>query len=239
MKDKAKILIVEDEPLIADNIAFVLEDEDYSVVGKAIDTDEAMNLIDSEKPDIIMLDISLDDEDEDGIDLANIINEKYQIPFIFVTSHSDKLTINRVKKTNPAGFIVKPFKAAEILSTVAIVSYKSKNGKQVAGNQSDNGFFVKQGHDLVKIMHNDILYVKADDNYTTIVLENAKILASLNLKSLAKKLPQTKYIRIHRSYMVNISRITRISHRYVYVDTHAIPLGKGYYAKLQELITTL
>ena len=239
MKTKANILIVEDEPLIADDIAFILEDEGYTVAGKAIDTQEAVELIDSEKPDMILLDISLDDDDEDGIDLANMINEKYQIPFIFITSHSDKLTINRVKKTNPAGFIVKPFKAAEIISTLAIVSYKSKNIEQVYDKTSEDGFFVKQGHDLVKIMNKEILYVKAEDNYTSIVLEDDKILASLNLKSLAEKLPQSQYIRIHRSYMVNISRITRISHRYVYVDHHEIPLGKGYYAKLQELITTL
>ena len=239
MKTKAKILIVEDEPLIADDIAFILEDEGYQIAGKAIDTKEAINLIDSEQPDIILLDISLDDDDEDGIDLANIINEKYQIPFVFITSHSDRLTINRVKKTNPYGFIVKPFTPSEIISTIAIVAYKAIKEKQKATSQSDNSFFVKQGHDLVKIMNKDILYVKADDNYTSIVLENKKILASLNLKALAAKLPQTQYIRIHRSYMVNISRITRISHRFVYVENHEIPLGRGYYTKLQELITTL
>jgi DNA-binding LytR/AlgR family response regulator len=235
---KPHILIVEDEPLIADNIAFILEDEGYKVVGKAIDVEEALELIENTKPGLILLDISLDG-DEDGVELAHIINQKYQIPFIFITSHSDKLTINRVKKTNPCGFIVKPFKAAEVISTLAIVTYKSANKHSGIQHENKESFFVKQGHDLVKIKYADILYVKADDNYTLIVLKDTQILASLNLKSLAEKLPKNEFIRIHRSYMVNISKITRISHRFIYIETNKIPLGRGYYTKLQELITTL
>jgi len=238
LKTKPQILIVEDEPLIADDIAFILEDEGYKVVGKAIDTEEAVELIEKTNPDIILLDISLEGDDEDGIDLANRINETYKIPFVFITSHADKLTINRVKKTNPCGFILKPFKASDIISTLAIVSYKSKTKNPITA-ETDESFFVKQGHDLVKIKYADILYVKADDNYTFIVKEDKKILASLNLKSLSEKLPKNLFFRIHRSYMINIKRITRISHRFVYIGTHEIPLGRGFYAKLQELITTL
>ena len=187
---------------------------------------------------MILLDISLDDDDADGIDLANIINEKYQIPFIFITSHSDKLTINRVKKTNPCGFIVKPFRASEITSIVAIAQYKSQNNT-LKNHETDDSFFIKQGHDFIKIKYNDILFLKAEDNYSSIVLENKKILSSLNLKTLENKLPQNQFIRIHRSYMVNISKISRISHRFVYTDNKEIPLGRGYFHKLQELIITL
>ncbi len=238
MKNKVKILIVEDEPLIADDIAFLLEDEGYDVVGKAIDTQEAVSIIESKQPDIILLDISLENDDEDGIDLANKINKDYQIPFIFITSHSDKLTINRVKKTNPCGFIVKPFKPAEIISTVAIAHYKSKN-KTVKIAKPEGSFFIKQGHDLVKVNHADILFIKAEDNYTSIVTDSKKILASLNLKALSEKLPDNQFVRIHRSYMINIAKITRISHRFVYINDTEIPMGKGNFKMLQEFIMTL
>ena len=233
-----KILIVEDEPLIADDIAFILEDEGYKIVGKAIDTSEALSIITAQKPDLILLDISLDDDD-DGVDLAQKINKDYHIPFIFITSHTDKLTINRVKKTSPCGFIVKPFKAAEILSTVAIALYKSRKIQSTASKTSGESFFVKQGHDLVKIGFSDILYIKAEDNYTTVYLPDKKVLASINLKSLTEKLPSNQFLRIHRSYVVNISKITRISHRFVYIDEHEIPLGKGNFQMLQEFIMTL
>ena len=237
-KTKHKILIVEDEPLIADDIAFILEDESYTVVGKAIDTEEAITLIEQEKPDMILLDISLEGDDEDGIDLAHIINEKYQIPFVFITSHSDKLTINRVKKTNPCGFIVKPFKAPEIISTLSIALYKNRVNTP-KDNTETGSFFVKQGHDLVKIQFDEILYVKAEDNYTSIVTENNDILASLNLKAITEKLPEKQFVRVHRSYLVNLKKIIRISHRFVIVGSHEVPIGKKHYQILQDYITTL
>jgi len=239
LKIKYNILIVEDEPLIADDIAFILEDGGYNVVGKALDTREALQYIDKASVDMVLLDISLDDDDEDGIDLAHIINEKYALPFIFITSHTDKLTINRVKKTNPCGFITKPFNAPDILSILSIALYKRHKNLSNNSNNTSESFFVKQGHDLIKIKHEDILFLKADDNYTSIVLYDDKILASLNLKTLSEKLPRKYFVRIHRSYVVNISKIIRISHRFVYIDKHEIPLGRGYYATLQELITML
>jgi DNA-binding LytR/AlgR family response regulator len=238
MKETVKILIVEDEPLIADDLAFILEDEGYEVIGKAIDFDEAKELL-KQKPDLVLLDISLDG-DEDGIEVAQYINEKYQIPFIFVTSHSDKLTINRVKKTNPCGFIVKPFKASEIRSGISIVLYKNKQ-KNVPKpkNMSSDSFFIKIGYDLVKIKYDDINYIKAEDNYTTIFMDNEDYLASMNLKSIAGKLPENQFLRIHRSYIINIKKIDRISHRFVYINGSEVPVGKNHYQKLQEFINML
>jgi DNA-binding LytR/AlgR family response regulator len=229
-------LIVEDEPLIADNIAFILEDEGYEVIGKAIDTEEAIAFLEHELPDLLLLDISLDGDDEDGVDLAHTINNNYQVPFVFITSHADKLTINRVKKTNPKGFIIKPFKPADILSTLAIVFYKNKTPQNT---HTETSFFVKQGHDLIRIQFKDILYIKAEDNFTSIVLADKKILASLSLKAITDKLPTKMFYRIHRSYIININKIDRISDRFVYVFSHEIPLGKTYNHKFKKHINTL
>ncbi len=239
MNPEVKILIVEDEPLIADDIAFILEDEGYEITGKAVDTKEAIEILENKNPDIVLLDISFDGDDEDGIDLANIINEKYRVPFIFITSYSDKLTINRVKKTDPAGFIVKPFTASEIISTIAIVHYKTGKKGDTAHDKKGDSFFIKVGHDLVKIQFDDIFYIKAEDNYTSLVKEDESILASISMKALSEKLPDNQFVRIHRSYMVNIAKITRISHRFVYVGKHEVPIGRNHYQKLQEFITTL
>jgi len=236
LKHKHRILIVEDEPLIADNIAFILEDEGYEVVGKAIDTEEAIAILESTAIDLVLLDISLEGDDEDGVDLAHTINKNYHIPFVFITSHADKLTINRVKKTNPKGFIIKPFKPADILSTLAIVFYKSKAPQNT---HAETSFFIKQGHDLIRIQFKDILYIKAEDNFTSIVLADKKVLASLNLKAIADKLPAKMFYRIHRSYIININKIDRISDRFVYVSSYEIPLGKTYNHAFKTYINTL
>jgi len=237
MKEKIRILIVEDEPLIADDLSFILQDEGYEVIGSAIDFDEAKALL-KQQPDLVLLDISLDG-DEDGIDVAQYINAHHQIPIIFVTSHSDRLTINRVKKTNPCAFIVKPFKAGEIASAISIALYKSKQKALVKPKQENDHFFIKIGYDLVKIKYDDINYIKAEDNYTTIYLKDDDLLASMSLKLLSEKLPSEQFVRIHRSYLINIKRIERISHRFVYIDGQEVPIGKNHYQKLQDIINMI
>jgi len=124
-----KILIVEDEPLISEDIASIITKEGYQVIGQAYDGISAMDIIHNRKPDIVLLDISLDHQ-MSGIDIAKIINDKYNIPFIFITSYSDKQTLDQAKNLLPEGYIVKPFKKKDILATLEIVAHRVKIQKQ-------------------------------------------------------------------------------------------------------------
>ena len=101
-------MIVEDEPLIAENIAFYLNNSSFTVCGIAYDDEEAKMFLENGFPDAVVLDINLASE-MNGIDLAALINDKYSVPFIFLTSYADKETIERAKKVKPWGYIVKPF----------------------------------------------------------------------------------------------------------------------------------
>lgn len=114
-----KILIVEDEPLIAKNIGMYLNNNDYEVSAIAYDADEALHQLKRQPPDLAILDINLESE-KDGIEIAEYINQNNFIPFIYLTSYSDKETIERAKKTNPSGFIVKPFNEKTLYATIAI-----------------------------------------------------------------------------------------------------------------------
>jgi DNA-binding NarL/FixJ family response regulator len=124
-----KILIVEDEPLICEDLANILTKEGYQVIGQAYDGIAAMDIIHNRKPEIVLLDISLDHQ-MSGLDIAKIINEKYAIPFIFITSYSDKQTLDQAKNLLPEGYIVKPFKKKDILATLEIVAHRVKIQKQ-------------------------------------------------------------------------------------------------------------
>lgn len=122
-----KILIVEDEPLIAEDIAFVLKKNDYHVSGIAYYEEDAY--VELEKnPDMILLDINLNGI-QSGIRIAEIINEKYQLPFIYLTSYSDKHTIEKAKHTEPSGYLVKPFSDAGLYSAIeiALFNHAQKN----------------------------------------------------------------------------------------------------------------
>lgn len=103
-----KLLIVEDEFVIAHNLAQIVQNIGYGVMGTAKSAEEALKKIKSEKPDLVLLDINIIG-DKDGVDLAKEINETYKIPFIYITSYADTTTINRMNSTKPLGYILKPF----------------------------------------------------------------------------------------------------------------------------------
>lgn len=127
-----KILIVEDEPLIAKNIGMYLNNNDFEVSGIAYDADEALFQLKRNTPDFAILDINLE-SDKDGIQLAEHINQHYNIPFVYLTSYSDKDTLDRAKKTNPYGYIVKPFNDKTLFTTIeiALSNHAIQNNRHV------------------------------------------------------------------------------------------------------------
>jgi len=120
---KLSILIVEDEALIAKDIEYSLLQLGYAITGIAYDGVEALDHLQRIKPDLVLLDIELKDG-LTGIDIANILNEKYKIPFIFLTSYSDPGTIDMVKKTLPFGYVLKPFSERELFSAIELAAYR-------------------------------------------------------------------------------------------------------------------
>jgi DNA-binding NarL/FixJ family response regulator len=114
-----RVLIVEDEPLIAKNIGMYLNNNDYEVSAIAYDPEEALFQLKRNPPDLAILDINLE-SDRDGIEVARYINQHNSIPFVFLTSYSDKDTLERAKQTNPYGYIVKPFNDKTLFATIEI-----------------------------------------------------------------------------------------------------------------------
>lgn len=131
-EEKIKVLIVEDEPLIAEGIKMHLANTNFNVVGMAYDDEEAMYLLQTKKLDIAILDVNLESV-KDGIQIAEYINKSYPMPFIYLTSYSDKGTMDRAKHTSPAGFIVKPFNKKTLLATleIAVSNFTTINNQHV------------------------------------------------------------------------------------------------------------
>jgi len=114
-----QILIVEDEPVIAENIAHYLSNNDFKVFGIAYDDDEALMFLENGTPDAAILDINLGSQ-SNGIELAHLINERFRLPFIFLTSYADRQTIEKAKLVKPWGYIVKPFNEKSLLVNIEI-----------------------------------------------------------------------------------------------------------------------
>ncbi|OYU80320.1 MAG: hypothetical protein CFE23_09640 [Flavobacterium sp. BFFFF1] len=125
---KPVVLIVEDELIIALDIKEILEEEGYDAIINIVTVDDAIHAVENLNPSIVLIDINLK-QDKDGIDLGTYLLEKDKTPFIYITSYSDKTTLERVSETRPYGYIVKPFKSIDIKTTVSIVlnNFKHRN----------------------------------------------------------------------------------------------------------------
>ncbi|MBX2925257.1 MAG: response regulator [Chitinophagaceae bacterium] len=123
-----KVCIVEDEPLIAEDIASNLRRRNYEVAGVAYAAEEAMDMLRKKLPDIVLVDINLDGK-QDGIMLARQITSELSLPFIYITSYSDKKTLELAKDTQPAGYVVKPFTEAGLFATleIALHNHRQRN----------------------------------------------------------------------------------------------------------------
>lgn len=124
----ANILIVEDEVTIACDIAFNLEAHDFAIVDVVYSAEDAIPILDIKKVDLVMLDINLDGL-LSGIDLAQKLDQEYDIPFIFLTSYADNETIAKASATFPASYLVKPFKENDLAPAVKIALAKRKGNK--------------------------------------------------------------------------------------------------------------
>ncbi len=128
MKNK-RVLIVEDDEVTAMNLKMSLEKQGYSVASIADDAISAKSKIKVYDPDIVIIDISLQESD-DGIMLANYIREKQLMPFIFLTAHTDDHIIEDASKTEPYGYIIKPFDPSNLHATIQMALYKYDQEKK-------------------------------------------------------------------------------------------------------------
>ncbi len=117
-----KALIIEDEPLIAEDIRDCLSNMDYQPVDVAYSKEQAFRFLEKYDLDIVLLDINLGSK-TDGIEIAKVINEKYKIPFIYLTSYSDKATLELAKITRPWGYLVKPFQEHDLFTSLEIALF--------------------------------------------------------------------------------------------------------------------
>ena len=229
---KATILIVEDEPLIADDIAGILEKHQYKVSDIVDEAKDALESLEEHSVDLALLDINIEG-DIDGIELA----KKITIPFIFLTSYYDQKTLNRVKETQPAGYIVKPFNENELIANIDLALARKKQ-KLIPSGEPEK-LFVRKDQEIVSVMSDEILYVEAFDNYAYLFTQSDKYIISHTLKSIEEKLLPLGFLRIHRSYLINFEKIDSISEGYVFIHGHKVLIGKSYKKEFFERLEML
>lgn len=120
---KANILIVEDERVVAADLEDRLLGIDYGVCGRVSSGEEALAMIEKDRPNLVIMDIKLEGR-MDGIEAAGLIRERYSIPVVFLSAFSDEHILERAKITEPFGYLLKPLQTRELRSTIEIALYK-------------------------------------------------------------------------------------------------------------------
>jgi PAS domain S-box-containing protein len=363
---KTRILVVEDESIVAKDIQKTLEKLGYEVPATASSAAMAYEKLEAVHPDLVFLDIKLKGE-EDGIDIAGHIKERYNIPVIFLTSYVDQETLDRAKVTEPYGYIVKPFNESDLKTTVEMALFKFSRDREVRDDQQrlanalgrveeaiiitdiegritylneragnlvgygsasaigldlfqlisvelegssgikkeqlldamkkdetvemrdchviikrdntsvassftaspvhdeknvylgaaiviadkqttieqpvqvsemqmtlldnqviQNSFFVKKGSMLVKVYLDNIQWIQAMDNYVIIQTTSDQFVIHSTMKDIEIKLPATRFLRVHRSYIIPIEKINVLDENTVLIGDKTIPIGKSY-----------
>jgi len=132
--NKPRILIVEDEAVVAENLEKVIADCGYDVVGRAASADDAVNAAIELKPDLILMDIVLLGE-KNGIDASYEIKEKIDIPIIFLTAYSNLDLIDRAKSVEPYAYIIKPFQDRQLFASIEMALYKCRMERKLKGSE--------------------------------------------------------------------------------------------------------
>jgi DNA-binding LytR/AlgR family response regulator len=225
-----KILIVEDEMLIAANIANQLESIGYEVIGIIPRGEEAIKVVQNDKPDLVLMDINLKGE-LDGVETAKLMQVDGEIPIIYLTANADEGSFKRAKATNPYAFLSKPFKKLDLKNALELASDRilaEKNEPQfnIEKFVLADRIFVRHNEVMVKIIIDDIYYLEADRNYCQVFTKNNTYLLVNTLKNMEDKLPLEQFQRIHRSFIVNINHVDEVAQNNITVGGKILPLSK-------------
>ncbi|MDA0972186.1 MAG: response regulator [Bacteroidetes bacterium] len=246
------VLVVEDEKIVNKDIQLSLKKLGYNVVGSADNGADAIREALEKKPDIVLMDIMLKGT-MNGIEAASEIREKMNIPVVYLTAYTDESTLERAKKTEPHGYIIKPFKEVDLHTTIEMAIYKHSKEMEllkerdmlyniVEGSKEEQDLiFVKSNSRLVKLKVSDIYFVEALKDYVVINTLDKRYTIHSTMKDIQAKLRGDKFMRIHRSYIINTDRIAAIEQPNVILenDKKVIPIGGSYKDELAERINLM
>jgi len=242
-----QILIVEDEMIIAANISLQISNLGYEVIGIIPSGEKALMHIKVHQPDIILLDINLKGK-LDGVETALLMQQDYNIPIIYLTANADEANFNRAKLTHPYAFISKPFKKLDLQRAIELTV-----NRMISINNSDknapiknnvpyilsNCIFIRHQEKMIKVDVKNILYIEAERNYCRIYTKTREYLLVMTLKDIDEKLPNKHFIRIHRSFIINISQIDEVAKSHLVISKKAIPISKPLKEELLKRLHTI
>ena len=227
-----KILICEDELIIAEFIKETCIETGFAVCGIAKNRIEAIEKLHIEKPDVVLLDINLD-ERMSGVRIGEYIAKNTGQPFIFITAFSDVETLEAAIKTNPQAYLIKPVDKPTLVANLQLALYKL-NYKTEA---TDTFLDIPVESENITINVTKLVHVEASGNYCELISNDAKPrLLRISISAMEELLKET-HVRIHKSHIVNPKFIIRSSSLKVSLgDNQSLPIGRKYKENLTAFL---
>lgn len=219
MNNPIKVLIVDDEALIAEHLAHIINKHFTCITKQAHHKKAALHCIEVFQPNLVLLDIRLD-KNAEGIDLAHFINNTYHLPFLYITSFADDAIMQQAIATKPLAFITKPFKEADVKAAIYVaLNYVAAQQKSYVA--------IKDSTTTIRLQKQDILFAETtNDSYIQITTKTQKYLIRNSLEWLLSELQDDNFIRIHRSYIVNIKAATAVTSTHLIIQNTSLPISR-------------
>ena len=224
MAELEKIIIVENDIPIAAKLSLQLNRLGYNITGIFSRAKDALHFLEQEVPDLILLDDQLKGQ-LNGIE-TNKTKSKTSSPVVYF----NKRTAETIDRLLPRSIRHKKDKLKKEIKT-SFKKFKQNSEKEILHKNEhcilNDRIFVRHHEKMVRISLQDIHYIEADRNYCKVYLKDRKYLLVTTLKEVDEKLSDNRFLRIHRSYIVNISHIDEIGGNHVVISTHSLPLSKN------------
>ncbi len=216
--DKLNILVVEDEFLVAADIEESLVSLGYNVQNTVAKGQDAIDEVDKKLPDLILMDIALKGA-MTGIEAANIIGKKHDVPVIFLTANADVGTIEKAKISLPYGYIIKPFSEKELQTNIEIARYKFENDIQTkiesdqfntffkSNNKVKSQVIVEGQRGLEKINLPNVYFVEQTGKDAMVHLRDESISVKEHIDEMEEKLPEDAFVRVSADYIINLDKV--------------------------------
>lgn len=238
------ILIVEDDPNIAETLRDMLECLGQNVLDMLDAGEDVIPFLKENDPDLILLDIQLKGK-KSGLDVAAEIQKLKNIPFIFTTAFADEATIEQAKSYGPYGYIVKPYGMKDIYAAMEIALNNHQMMKELKNVQpepamvSSNHLFLKVDTRLVKVKEDDILFVEAKGDYVLFKTREKGYVVYATMKKVEQKLNPSKFLKVHRSFIINMDHVVDIEDNTLVINDKVIPVSRANREALLSRINTL
>ena len=229
-----RILLIDDDPEFRLVTSSILRAAGF-VVDEAANGDEGIKRVKKELPDIILLDAVM--ADLDGFETCRLLKQNpalTDIPIIMTTGTDDLDSINKAFAAGATDFIAKPIKNIDLQRAIELTISRIAELNPPRDEEDSSAempfilsdrIFVKHKEKMVKIFIEDILYIEAERNYSRIFTKTKEFLLATTLKIMEEKLPPRNFIRVHRSYMINLLQVDEVAENHVMINQKAIPLS--------------